>query len=221
MRTWAPTFLETSIIIFYSIVLFSFLCSSIPHKAHKHTFLSPTWKLSCHWSTSKCTLLPLAITYFPISILNYVTTAHCLDLTSFYFSPSPPATSRGDVTRQGNVSEEHLVAVVSSVQQNQKLEEQVTKNLLWFFNSVFAMSWPLLGLLNPKGAWVYADLICNPAQERWAALGKWYLQLNLIKSISQDRLAGQVHCHALYLTHSKIFVTYLIDCQFSLREVAH
>lgn len=90
MRTWATTFLETSIIILYSVVLFSFFCSSTPHKAHKHTFLRPRWKLSCYWSTSKCTLLPLAVTHFPISILNYVTTAQYLDFTRVFIFHQVP-----------------------------------------------------------------------------------------------------------------------------------
>lgn len=87
-------------------------------------------------------------------------------------------------------------------------------------HSLFAMSWPLLDLSSPKIAQVHADLTWNLAQDEWAALGKWHLQLNIIKSISQGRLDGQLYCHAVYSTHFRVFITHLIDCHFFPDEVA-
>lgn len=105
-------------------------------------------------------------------------------------------------------------------QQNRVRRKNYGGTLAVFWHSLFAMIWPLLDLSTPKRTRVHADLTCNPAQDEWAALGKWHLQLNIIKSISQGRLAGQLYCHAAYSTHFKVFITYLIDCHFSPDEAA-
>lgn len=72
----------------------------------------------------------------------------------------------GSLTCQGNVFEEHPVAVVSSIATKQKvgwINYRGTLAVLW--HSLFAMSWSLLGLSIRKRPWVHADMICKPAQD--------------------------------------------------------
>lgn len=83
-----------------------------------------------------------------------------------------------------------------------------TLAVLW--HSLFAMSWPLLDLSAPKRTGVHADFTCNPAQDEWAALGKWHLQLNIIKK-HLTREAGWSALLSCCLLHSFQGICNILD----------